>query len=117
MPRLILIPKQNLADNRGMTAWQKELENSKLTIIVPVFNEARRLHQNLDLLIDEVEGYFPKFEIIVVSDGSTDETNLKLASFRHKDLRPVIIQRNEGKGAAVRSGFKEASGQYILFID
>jgi glycosyltransferase involved in cell wall biosynthesis len=100
-----------------MTTWQKELEKTKLSIIVPVFNEARSLHQNLDLLIDEVEGYFPQFEVIVVSDGSTDETNLKLASFRHKDVKPLIIQRNEGKGAAVRSGFKEATGQYILFID
>jgi glycosyltransferase involved in cell wall biosynthesis len=100
-----------------MTAWHKDLEQSKLSIIVPIFNEAKRLHQNLDMLIDEVEGYFPKFEVIVVSDGSTDDTNLKLASFRHKDVKPVIIQRNEGKGAAVREGFKQASGQYILFID
>ncbi len=100
-----------------MTAWQKEIEQSKLSIIVPVFNEARRLHENLDLLIDEVEGYFPKFEILVISDGSTDETNLKLASFRHKDVKPIIISRNEGKGNAVRAGFKEATGDYILFID
>lgn len=105
------------ADNKRMALPQNELENAKLSIIVPVFNEARRLHQNLDLLIDEVEGYFPQFEVIVVSDGSTDETNLKLASFRHKDVKPLIIQRNEGKGAAVRAGFKEASGNYILFID
>lgn len=112
-----LLLRRLLDDNKDMTAWQKELEQSKLSIIVPVFNEARRLHQNLDSLIEEVEGYFPKFEIIVVSDGSTDETNLKLASFKHKDVKPVIIQRNEGKGSAVRAGFKEASGQYVLFID
>jgi len=100
-----------------MPGWQKDLENSKLSIIVPVFNEERRLHENLDLLINEVETYFKKFEIIVVSDGSTDETNLKLASFKHKDVRPLIINRNEGKGNAVRSGFKQATGDYVLFID
>lgn len=93
------------------------MTGNKLSIIVPVFNEAPRLHENLDLLIDEVEGAFPSFEVIVISDGSTDETNLKLASFRHPDVKPIYIRQNEGKGAAVRSGFKAATGDYILFID
>lgn len=100
-----------------MVGWQQGLAKSKLSIIVPVFNEARRLHENLDLLIDEVESYFPEYEILVVSDGSTDETNLKLASFKHKNMKPIFIARNEGKGHAVRAGFKQATGDYILFID
>lgn len=100
-----------------MQAWTKEFKKSKLSIVVPVFNEASRLTENLDKLIDEVEGYFPNFEVIVVSDGSTDDTNLKLYSFRHPDVRPVVIAKNEGKGAAVRAGFAHATGDYILFID
>lgn len=95
----------------------RKIQESKLSIIVPVFNEASRLTENLDLLIDEVQDCFPRFEVIVVSDGSTDETNLKLASFRHPDVKPIFINQNEGKGAAVREGFHASSGDYILFID
>lgn len=94
-----------------------EFKNFKLSIVVPVFNEANHLIQNLDTLLDEVEGYFPNFEIIVVSDGSTDGTNLKLHSFRHRDVRPIILTENAGKGCAVRAGFEQASGDHILFID
>lgn len=100
-----------------MQSWVNQFQKYKLSIVVPVFNEADHLIQNLDTLLDEVEGYFPNFEIIVVSDGSTDGTNLKLHSFRHRDVRPIILAENAGKGGAVRAGFEQASGDYILFID
>jgi glycosyltransferase involved in cell wall biosynthesis len=92
-------------------------KGAKLSIIVPVFNEAVQIRRNLDLLIEEVSEYFPSFEIIVVSDGSTDGTNLQLLSFRHPDVKPVILGNNSGKGSAVRAGFQAARGDYILFID
>jgi glycosyltransferase involved in cell wall biosynthesis len=96
-------------------AWN--LEDTKLSIIVPVFNEANQILGNLDLLLDEVERYFTSFEVIVVSDGSTDGTNAKLLSLRHPDVRPIIVDQNVGKGHAVRAGFLAASGDYVLFID
>ena len=92
-------------------------ENAKLSVIVPVFNENPNIAQNLNLLMKELEPYFPDFEIIVVSDGSTDGTDSKLLTFKHPKLTPIIFETNQGKGNAVRSGFKRASGDYILFID
>lgn len=89
----------------------------KLSIIVPVFNEATHIRQNLDLLLEQVARFYPSFEIIVVSDGSTDDTGLRLMSMRHPDIHPLILARNAGKGAAVRAGFQAATGDYILFID
>lgn len=112
-----VVGKAPSADNIDMKNRAKDLKNSKLSIVVPVFNEARDLTKNLDALLEEVEGYFPTFEIIVVSDGSTDETNLKLVSFRHPDVKPIISSKNGGKGNAVRKGFELAKGDYILFID
>lgn len=94
-----------------------ELSDSLLSIIVPVFNEANKIIDNLDLLITEIEEYFPRFEILVVSDGSTDETNLRVFSFRHPDIKLVVVEKNKGKGHAVRTGFSRAKGDYILFID
>jgi dolichol-phosphate mannosyltransferase len=95
----------------------KDFKSSKLSIIVPVFNEASQIIQNLELLLSEVEDYFPQFEVIVVSDGSTDETNSKILSFAHPGLKPILFEKNGGKGNAVRSGFQRATGDYILFID
>lgn len=94
-----------------------DLSDSLISIIVPVFNEAHRIIDNLDLLIGEVEEYFPRFEVIVVSDGSTDDTNLKVLSVHHPYIRLLAVDRNKGKGHAVRAGFRDAAGDYILFID
>lgn len=93
--------------------WKK----AKLSIIVPVFNEATELVRHIDLLLAEVEGYFQHLEVIVVSDGSTDSTNSQLISMRHPDLHPILVEKNTGKGNAVRAGFHQASGDYLLFID
>ncbi len=93
------------------------LRQSKLSVVVPVFNENPNITANLNLLIDEVESYFPDFEIIVVSDGSTDGTGNKLLTLKHPHMTPIIYERNHGKGNAVRSGFARATGDFILFID
>lgn len=94
-----------------------ELSRSLVSIIVPVFNEANAIIGNLDLLIEEIEEHFPRFEILVISDGSTDETNLKVFSFRHPDVKLIVVEKNKGKGHAVRTGFERAKGEFILFID
>ncbi len=94
-----------------------DFKNAKLSIIVPVFNEASNILSNLNMLLTEVEKHFSNFEVIVVSDGSTDETNTRLLSFRHPGMKPILVERNAGKGNAVRAGFSRASGDYILFID
>lgn len=94
-----------------------DFKKAKLSIIVPVFNEAPAIERNLDLLLDEVEGHFSNFEVIVVSDGSTDGTNSKILSFQHPGMKPVLVEKNVGKGNAIRAGFARATGDFILFID
>lgn len=100
-----------------MLSHSKNFKESKLSIIVPVFNEANQITQNLDLLLDEVEAYFSNFEVIVVNDGSTDGTDSKILSFKHPDLRPIQVKKNIGKGNAIRAGFQRATGDFVLFID
>lgn len=93
------------------------LRSHKLSIIVPVFNEGRNILKNLELLVAEVEPHFAHYEILVISDGSTDETNEQLRALQRPHLRTILLERNRGKGYAVRQGFFEAQGDYILFID
>jgi len=92
-------------------------KSAKLSIVVPVFNEVQQITRNLDLLLGEVDDHFEDFEVIVVSDGSTDGTNAKLLSLKHPRIRPIIVEKNTGKGNAVRVGFQAAAGDYVLFID
>lgn len=88
-----------------------------VSVVVPVFNEATRIVDNLDLLTSELEDVFENFEILVVSDGSNDGTAYKVLQFRYPGLRLLANDQNLGKGASLRRGFQMAQGEYIFFID
>jgi glycosyltransferase involved in cell wall biosynthesis len=89
----------------------------KLTVIVPVFNEAPRILENLALLTSEIGRHFTNYEVICISDGSTDQTAQKILSLVHPNVRVVVNAKNSGKGSVVRKGFQLATGDYVLFID
>lgn len=93
------------------------LRKRKISVVVPVFNEGREILSNLKLLISEVGPHFAHFEVLVVSDGSTDETNAELAKINDPHVRTIILSKNQGKGFAVRRGFSESQGEYLLFVD
>jgi glycosyltransferase involved in cell wall biosynthesis len=89
----------------------------KLSVIVPVFNERNTLVEILRRmraveLPDEIES-----EIIVVDDGSSDGTRDVLRQLGDSTVRVVMHDVNRGKGAAVRTGFKHATGEFILVQD
>lgn len=84
----------------------------KLTIIVPVFNEENTIAEVIRKLI-EVKLPVEK-EIIVVDDASTDRTREKIKGSGVKMIRHL---KNQGKGAALRTGIKKATGDYIIIQD
>lgn len=94
-----------------------QVTDQLISVIVPVFNEGARIVDNLELLISEIEEYFTRFEILVISDGSTDDTNSKVFQFKYPGLRLIPFVKNQGKGAAIRKGFDQAKGDFIFFID
>lgn len=95
----------------------KYFENVSISVIVPVYNEGSKFEENLKLLVDEIRGYFFEFEILVINDGSSDDTNTKNIASIMNHVRLINLPKNQGKGAAVRRGFSEAVGDFILFID
>jgi len=89
---------------------------STLSIVVPVFNEERTLLKLLEKIQRaEVSGL--QKEIIVINDGSTDKTKDILDNFQNKNIKILHHPKNQGKGAALQTGFQAASGEIILIQD
>lgn len=92
----------------------------KLSLILPVFNESRRLKTGLTQAIDYLNRQNYSWEIIVVDDGSTDSSTSDRwsASWRNSsEVKLIRTSRNFGKGHAIRIGVKAAAGDYIVFSD
>jgi len=88
-----------------------------LSIIIPVFNEEKTVKVLIDLVLKvDLPKNITK-EIIVINDGSSDNTSLVLKAFKKKELRVLTQSKNKGKGAAVREGIKKASGEIIIIQD
>ena len=87
-----------------------------LSIVIPVFNEAKTIAEVLDRVRKAPSAGLEK-ELVVVDDGASDGTREYLAGVRDRDTRCVFHERNQGKGAALRTGFAEASGDIIIIQD
>jgi glycosyltransferase involved in cell wall biosynthesis len=86
------------------------MTKKNVSVIIPAFNEA----ENLGRVIRQIADLYPDFEIIVVNDGSTDET----ASVA-RDSGAIVYSHpyNIGNGAAIKSGIRIASGGILVFMD
>jgi biofilm PGA synthesis N-glycosyltransferase PgaC len=87
-----------------------------VTILLPVHNEEKYLPAKLDNLA-ALDYPADHVEVIVVSDGSTDETNKILASWKNANRRTVILSNHGGKATALNYGVAEAKGEIIVFTD
>jgi glycosyltransferase involved in cell wall biosynthesis len=93
----------------------------KLSIVIPAYNEARTIHRILDRVGQvELPGGLGK-ELIVVNDCSRDNTQQVLESYRdaHPELAMTIVRHdvNQGKGAALHTGIRQATGEYLIIQD
>lgn len=92
-----------------------------LSIIIPVYNEARTIHQILDLLRElQLVNNIAK-EIILVNDCSTDASadTIRAYAATHPDMPLRLLEHavNQGKGAALHTGIREATGDYVIIQD
>ncbi len=90
-----------------------------VSIIIPAKDEQKRLPLFLKTVIDFCRGSSKVYEIIVVDDGSHDLTAQEALFFQEKfsALKVLSLERNYGKGYAVKRGFFEARGDIVLFLD
>jgi glycosyltransferase involved in cell wall biosynthesis len=90
-----------------------------LSIIIPAFNEERRLPKTLEQIGAYLNARHYRAEIIVVDDGSSDATAKLVTGYREKYPGLLLVSngRNRGKGFSVRHGILEARGEFALFSD
>lgn len=89
--------------------------NTKISIIVPVYNVEKYLERCINSLIHQT---LKEIQIILVNDGSTDNSPSICDAYAKKDERILVIHKeNEGQGIARNHGLKNAIGEYVCFLD
>jgi glycosyltransferase involved in cell wall biosynthesis len=93
----------------------------KLSIIIPVYNEANTISEILEKVskVNLIQGIHK--EIIVVNDHSTDDSEIRILNYleknAHLDMKYLIHKKNQGKGAAIKTGIDAASGEFLTIQD
>lgn len=91
------------------------MSNPLVTVVIPLYNKVRVLKRTIDSVLSQT---FQDFEIIIVDDGSTDESGVLAQSLAKTDRRiSVLVQENRGPGVARNTGLAASKGKYISFLD
>ncbi len=89
----------------------------RISVIMPAYNEAGGIVSSIRDVKKQFESLSHEFEIIVVDDGSTDETRRIAEGLMDKRVRIVGYDRNQGKGYAAGIGFRKATGEFSFLVD
>lgn len=94
------------------------MQRPYLSVVIPAYNEERRLKRTLEGVLEYLSGRPYPYEVILVDDGSTDGTAAIAAQWqqRHRELQ-LLEEEHRGKGYAVRQGMLRARGEVVLFTD
>lgn len=100
------------------SVWLLMTERSMISIVVPLFNEEATVEPLYIAVASAMRGT-PDWELILVDDGSTDDTVSELARMAVRDVRvrPLILRRNYGQTAAMQAGFDNARGDVVVSMD
>lgn len=105
------------------SAAKRLVGEDRLSVIMPVYNLSGAILENIQKTAAIYEKHELRVELVPVDDGSSDGTGAILrdlaANYKGKwtTLKPVILTKNGGKGAALKAGFDNSTGKYILLLD
>lgn len=89
--------------------------NTTFTVVIPAYNAAAYLAQTIESVLSQS---FTDFELLIIDDGSTDNTAIIAENYQQKDKRvKLLIQSNRGVSATRNQGIESSNSQYIAFID
>jgi dolichyl-phosphate beta-glucosyltransferase len=89
------------------------------SVVIPAYNEGRRLPRYLYEVVTYFDGRDEPYEVLVVDDGSTDDTAVRVCEMaaEHRGIALLSLPVNRGKGAAVAAGMRRARGAFRLMAD
>lgn len=91
------------------------MEKPKISIIVPVFNAENYLYRCIDSILAQT---YNDFELILINDGSTDDSQTICENYARKDNRIIVIKReNGGVSSARQEALNKAAGKYVIHVD
>lgn len=94
------------------------MNSPTLSVVIPAFNEEETLPGHLDHLLPLLEELVPgSWEVLVVDDGSSDATAAVVRNYGRPGVRLLAQEFNQGKGAALRRGIADSTGQSVLMCD
>lgn len=110
-------PRAGLVQQANLALLDAEID---LTVVVPYYNPGNLLVPTMERLLTVLDASGASYEVIAVSDGSTDGSDRELDDLvarRQGPLTNLVIAHNQGKGAALRIGLARGRGRYLGFID
>lgn len=93
---------------------EEEKKSPTISIIIPTYNRAHLIHRAINSVLNQT---YQDFEIIIVDDGSTDNTEEAVRSFNDSRIEYIRHEKNQGAAVARNTGIKAAKGEYIAFQD
>lgn len=97
--------------------WEGAPAEVDLTIVVPYLNPGPRFLDHVREIGETISGSGVTYEIVAVSDGSTDGSKDALEALARSEIRSIVFADNRGKGEALRSGLSAGRGRFLGFID
>lgn len=89
----------------------------KVSIIIPAHNEGANIRNNIKEFIKTCDNFGHEYELIIVDDGSTDNTYEEASKFNSGFVKVITYPKNQGKGYALQQGVKNVTGDMVTFID
>ena len=92
----------------------------ELSIVIPAYNESKKIKKDIFAADKFIQDNFNSGQIIVVDDGSKDETTQVAQSIRNEiktELDVIKLEKNSGKGAAIAKGVENSKGEIVLYAD
>lgn len=91
--------------------------SESLSVLVPAYNEGRDVREALTRLVSVLDGIGLPYEVLLVSDGSSDDTVAEARSVEAPGITVLTYEQRRGKGHAIRYAWERCSGRYVAFID
>jgi dolichol-phosphate mannosyltransferase len=113
----VIVPEFDEQANTRARVEDADRRPELISVILPVFNEAHNLKELLPAVFRNLEGLGLSYEVIVVDDGSTDQTGEVVRQLARPQLRLIQLRRNTGQTAALMAGIRFSKGDILITMD